>query len=361
MKSGQNQLSLYRVPVINLLAATALSLITNFSYVIYSMGYMPPVTERTVRGTMSDGTIAFNFTIQILFYVLFAFILMTLATHNVTGRERRSGNFGRILLYAVLISIGFYFLAPVVNRRGEMIQATMLSGPELYPAVVLKCTFTLVVSMLYGVIFDLIYQKQHVVLENEKLKNENLQTQYNMLINQVNPHFFFNSLNSLAMLVREKDNDRALTYIGQISDTFRYILQNGQTEMTTLREELKFLDAYRYLYEIRYEGKLFFDIRIDDRLNSWLIPALSLQPLIENAVKHNSITRSRPFTITITTTEDALVIANPIHPKLDPSPGTGIGLKNLRSRYILLTGRDIVVEHSDRQFAVTLPLIFPGT
>lgn len=225
----------------------------------------------------------------------------------------------------------------------------------------LKSCFTLIVAVLYGKIFELVYQKQHIVIENQILKNENLQTRYNMLINQINPHFFFNSLNSLSMLVRSGHNDRALTYIDRLSDTFRYIIQNGQQGLTTLGEELKFLDAYKYLHEIRYADKLFFDIEINESLKQWALPSLSLQPLIENAVKHNSITLSRPFHISIRTDKDALIVSNPIIPKIETPNGTGIGLKNLSSRYILLTGREIVVERSANTFSVKLPLIPPSS
>ena len=101
------------------------------------------------------------------------------------------------------------------------------------------------------------------------------------------------------MLVRERDGEKALTYIDQLSYTFRYIIQNGQSTLMTLDEELKFIEAYSYLFEIRYADKLFFDIDVDDKYRSWTLPALSLQPLIGNAVKHNTITRSKPFHISI--------------------------------------------------------------
>ncbi len=167
--------------------------------------------------------------------------------------------------------------------------------------LLLKCSFAVAVSMLYGWVYVLNSKQQAVVMENERLKNENLTTRYNMLVGQINPHFFFNSLNSLAMLVREKHDEKALTYIDQLSYTFRYIIQNGQSTLMTLDEELKFVEAYSYLFKIRYADKLFFDIDVDEKYRTWTLPALSLQPLIGNAVKHNTITRSKPFHISIRT------------------------------------------------------------
>ncbi len=103
------------------------------------------------------------------------------------------------------------------------------------------------------------------------------------------------------MLVREAQNDRALVYIDQLSYAFRYIIQNGQNMLVRLDEEARFAEAYSYLFKIRYTDKLFFDIRIDAEYRDWLLPALSLQPLMGNAVKHNAITRSQPFHVRIST------------------------------------------------------------
>ena len=129
----------------------------------------------------------------------------------------------------------------------------------------------------------------------------------------------------------------------------------------TLDEELKFIEAYSYLFEIRYADKLFFDIDVDDKYRTWTLPALSLQPLIGNAVKHNTITRSKPFHISIRTEDGGwLVVANAKVPKLEPEPSTGIGLENLRNRWQLITGRDIEVIDTDTEFVVRLPLQNPA-
>ena len=158
------------------------------------------------------------------------------------------------------------------------------------------------------------------------------------------------------MLVREQDNNRALEYIDQLSYTFRYIIQNGQSSMTTLREEIAFAEAYAYLFKIRYEDKLFFDFDIADEYMSWTLPALSLQPLIGNAVKHNTITSKNPLRVAIRVVDGMLEIENQKHAKLDVEPSTGIGLQNLRSRWQIAAGRDIEVIDDGERFIVRLPL-----
>ena len=240
------------------------------------------------------------------------------------------------------------------------IEFNFMSGRMLDYMLLLKCSFAVVVSMLYAHIYVLISQRQAIVLENERLKNENLTTRYNMLVGQINPHFFFNSLNSLAMLVRERQDEKALTYIDQLSYTFRYIIQNGQSTLMTLDEELKFIEAYGYLFKIRYADKLFFDIDVEEKYRDWTLPALSLQPLVGNAVKHNTITKSKPLHITIRTADGWLEVSNPKVPKLEPEPSTGIGLENLRNRWRLITGRDIEIVDDGRTFTVRMPLHNPA-
>ena len=215
----------------------------------------------------------------------------------------------------------------------------------------------LAVVILYSRIYTLIYREQQISLENERLHNENLTTKYNMLASQINPHFLFNSLSSLSMLVREKDEERALKYIDQLSYTFRYLSQNGaNSNFVTLREEIQFAEAYSYLFKIRYADKIVFDFDIEEQYLSYKLPPISLQPLIGNAVKHNTISSKRLFRVHIYTEDGFLVVSNEKRPMLEPNPGTGVGLSNLNSRYQLLLNMEIEIIDNDKEFVVRLPL-----
>lgn len=296
--------------------------------------------------------------LQLFYYMFMSFVLLSILT--AVRRNYTAGRFARRCAWGLVAAAGLYTLAPVPEWHSGRIVLNFMSGHLFDYMLLLKCSFAVVVSMLYGWIYLLISRQQAVVMENERLKNENLTTRYNMLVGQINPHFFFNSLNSLAMLVRERHDDKALTYIDQLSYTFRYIIQNGQSTLITLDEELKFVEAYGYLFKIRYADKLFFDIDVDERYLRWRMPALSLQPLVGNAVKHNTITRSKPFHISVRTEGDRLVVSNPRIPKLEPEPSTGIGLENLRNRWRLITGCDIEIVATDTEFTVRLPLQKPA-
>ena len=304
-----------------------------------------------------------EFVWQIVYYALISYLLITLF---VLVRRREGRALWQYLLYAALIivvAVLAIYCAPVMSFRGGAMRIVFFFEGHIhdnaYLVVLTKTLFMLVVSALYAFVYTLMQQRQQIVVENERLKTENLSTRYNMLMGQINPHFFFNSLNSLAMLVRERDDERALKYIDQLSYTFRYIIQNGQCGVTTLREELEFAEAYIYLFKIRYEEKLFFDFDINPKYKSWTLPALSLQPLIGNTVKHNSITTKNPLNVSIRVVDGVLEIENPKHKKLDVEPSTGIGLENLSSRWEIVIGKPIEVIEDEKRFMVRLPLDEP--
>ena len=335
---------------------------------------MPPRSEkahpmlaeiRTRNGAEFDYSKLYNgpskmteLLLQLFYYLVVSFVMLSILTS--VRRNYSMSRFVRRCLWCCVAAAALYCVAPVTEWHTGRIGLNFMSGRMFDYMLLLKCSFAVVASMLYGRIYVLISQRQAVVVENERLKNENLTTRYNMLVGQINPHFFFNSLNSLAMLVRERQDEKALTYIDQLSYTFRYIIQNGQSTLMTLDEELKFIEAYGYLFKIRYADKLFFDIDVEEKYRDWTLPALSLQPLVGNAVKHNTITKSKPLHITIRTADGWLEVSNPKVPKLEPEPSTGIGLENLRNRWRLITGRDIEIVDDGRTFTVRMPLHNPA-
>ena len=295
---------------------------------------------------------------QFLFYTVLSFILLVIMNagkHASTLQQFfiRSG-------VCLLLSTAAYFISPVpLMHTGEVIP--VYQGRQLVEfASILKSCFMIAVVVLYSRIYSLVHREQLILLENEILRNENLTTKYNMLASQINPHFLFNALSSLSMLVREKDEERALKYIDQLSYTFRYLSQNSaNSTFVTLREEMKFAEAYCYLYKIRYGNKITFDFDINKEYFDYNLPPISLQPLIGNAVKHNTISSRKLFRVHIYTEEGFLVVTNEKRPMLEPNPGTGLGLSNLNSRYKLLLDKEIEIIDNDKEFTVRLPLEKP--
>lgn len=147
-------------------------------------------------------------------------------------------------------------------------------------------------------------------------------------------------------------------YVHELSDIFRYILQSDKRGLVTLREELEFIQSFRYVMEVRFANKLVFLIQVDEAMQDELtLPVLSLLPLVENVTVHNRIDSEHKMEITIRLNEQKeLVVSNPIYPKLSPPDTNGTGLKNLESRFTLLMNRQIRIEYDENTFRVYLPL-----
>ena len=224
--------------------------------------------------------------------------------------------------------------------------------------LILKFVVICGLGMLMGHISLLRQERMKMASEMERLRTENLQSQCAALAGQVNPHFFFNSLSGIASLVRGGDSKRTLEYIDELSDVFRYTLQSTDKGMVPLSDELAFAEAFRYVLEVRYAGKLTFDIQIDNQQKTqYMLPVLTLLPVIENVIVHNRIDSSHPMTISISINEHGeLVVSNPVSLKQQQPMTNGTGLKNLANRLELMSGRKLRIKSDDDRFTVYVPL-----
>lgn len=193
--------------------------------------------------------------------------------------------------------------------------------------------------------------------EIERLRVENLQSRCDALTNQINPHFFFNSLNGISALIRKRNDTNTLLYVTKLSDIFRYILQSEKRGLVPLVEELDFVESFSHVMEVRFANKFFLKVDVPEEMRSLRIPVLALLPLIENTTVHNAIDSEHPMHILIRLNESCeLIISNPIYPKITPPDTNGTGLRNLENRFELLLNRRIRVENDGVEFRVVLPL-----
>jgi len=198
----------------------------------------------------------------------------------------------------------------------------------------------------------------------EKLRLVELQKQkqaefdYLLLRNQVNPHFLFNSFGTLISVIGH-DKNKAIEYVEKLSDYFRNLLQYRDQQLISLSEELRLLETYIYLQQQRYGQNLGIATKLPDECLSSLIPPMSLQMLAENAVKHNSISKTKPLFISITVSDDYLMISNNIQLRQSPERSTGLGLLNISERYRIITGKEVIVQNTGEKFIVSLPVIYP--
>lgn len=192
---------------------------------------------------------------------------------------------------------------------------------------------------------------------NEELKNRQIRTQYEVLQNQMSPHFLFNSLNTLTSIIPD-DPEAAVSFTEKLSEVYRYILQNKERELVTLNEEVDFVKSYLFLLRMRFPDNLTFDFDIDEKYQKLNIPPLTLQMLIENAIKHNVISKSKPLHINIYIDNGkSVVVKNNLQKKESLEKSTKTGLDNIKKRYSILGGKKIDIISSANNFMVAVPLI----
>lgn len=216
--------------------------------------------------------------------------------------------------------------------------------------------FAIVVGVYEG--YHYVQQWKTLFIESEKMKKKNSQSQYQFLKEQIKPHFLFNSLNTLSALI-VKDPNRAEQFVEEMSSVYRYLLSKNEKVLTTVKEELAFLESYVLMLKTRFEDSLTVNMQVGRQLDDYLLPPFVLQILIENAVKHNVISRDQPLTITLRSDdEENIHVSNNLQPKAKPEPSEHKGLANIVSRYQLLNRKDGLLISKDHDlFTVTIPLL----
>lgn len=220
------------------------------------------------------------------------------------------------------------------------------------------------VGLLYLVIVGGVYEGiyyfrkwKQLFYETEALKRESLQTQLDALKAQINPHFLFNNLGSLSSLIME-DQDRAVSFVNELSYVYRYLLQANDKNLTTLRAELKFIEHYFHLLKTRFGDGIKLINSIESEYEEYSLPPLTLQVLIENAVKHNAILPNKPLLIHLYTDEaNNLIVINNLQKRTSIIPSNKLGLHNIITKYQLLKQREVLVTQTEEVFQVIIPLI----
>ena len=214
-------------------------------------------------------------------------------------------------------------------------------------------TFVFLGSLISNAILFFKNWKEAAV-QQEKLKREQLALQYESLKSQVNPHFLFNNLNSLTSLI-SSNPEKAIDFVKKLSEVYRYVLDQKDHELVALETELKFLESYVFLQKIRFETNLVVEINVIAG-NFKVIP-LSVQMLVENAIKHNEISDRNPLYIRIFTSEDGyLTVENRLQKKTG-SEGNGTGIRNIQERYQFFTDKKVNITESNTNFMVRIPLL----
>ncbi|MDJ1500013.1 sensor histidine kinase [Xanthocytophaga agilis] len=271
-----------------------------------------------------DKSVRIRFLVQFFSYTLWVLLLSTVI---------RNGIFKRII----------YSSSMFINLDDEIIINSV-------------ATFTVlaIVSLDLGVF--LLNKWRYSLVQIERFKKENIEFHLEMLKTQVNPHFLFNNLNTLSSLIYT-NQDTAAEFVRQLAKVYRYVLENRTKELVTLQEELNFLQSYIYLMDLRFGNNLRIHTQLPDSLHTYAIAPLTLQMLIENAIKHNIVSQKKPFEIRIFQEQSYLIIQNPLQLKPVKEFSSQIGLKNIRSRYRFITDQAVEIIDDGIHFTVKIPLL----
>lgn len=218
----------------------------------------------------------------------------------------------------------------------------------------------LAVNVIFETLWEVVYcidKYSETVTENEMLEQMNLQRQFEKLKHKVNPHFLFNCFNTLSSLISE-DKQKAEDFLDELSKVYRYLLRNNEDGMATVESEIKFIESYFNLLQTRYGAGIKLRIQVKEEYNSYLLPSLTLQLLVENAVKHNIINKQLPLTVNINNAGDKrIAVTNNLNRKHVTEKSTKVGLNNIKDKYKLLQLEGFEVIRDETNFTVYLPLL----
>ncbi len=266
------------------------------------------------------------------------------------GRRRFFMQLGTGLFWSLIVINGAYLIFKYIFTE---------EPPAIDQVVVMNVWGIVLTIPSYSIYFGLHFLRywQQSQLEVERYQRETMASQLVNLKNHLDPHFLFNNLNILSSLI-DKDKDLSQEFLVRFAEVYRALLLNKGEDLVTLEEELEFIQSYIFLIQTRFEQNIQFNININPDSYYFMIPPLTVQMLIENAIKHNIITEKRPLIISITTNGQRLHICNSLFEKReDLKSKSGTGLKNIKARFKYFSDEELAVTKSEDEFRVSVPLL----
>ena len=240
------------------------------------------------------------------------------------------------------------------------VQQLILSRINFGPTMLMVEVRGILINLVFYMFLHLLqqhYENQHVNMQLERTRNDNLGAQYESLKQQINPHFLFNSLNTLKAMVESGDKE-AVDFILKLSNFYRYTLESRKLDLIHVSEEMEIIKAYIFLQKARFEDGFTFTSTLDETTLNTLIPPFTLQLLIENCIKHNVVSLEKPLHIRVYKEDEKIVVENPIQLRTGETNSIGVGLKNINLRYGHLHGKQIEIISDKNVFQIKLPLIY---
>jgi len=291
-----------------------------------------------------------NSAITSAFSVIMWYLNIYMLNRN-SGKRRQNISYSRLMIVLAFGMVVMFGLAWIQ----QLILSHINFGPTMLMIEVRGILINLVCYMFLTLLQNN-YAGQQVQLELEKVKSDNLGAQYELLKQQVNPHFLFNSLNTLKSMVETRDSE-SVDFIMKLSDFYRFTLESRKLDLITVQEEMKILDSYLFLQKARFGEGITFTDELNNEVLKTLIPPFTLQLLVENCIKHNIVSQSKPLHIRIYNSENKMILENPIQRKMIPEDSLGVGLNNVNMRYKHLLEKEIDILDDQKIFQIKLPFI----
>lgn len=294
---------------------------------------------------------AVNAGITATFAILMWYFNIYMLSRPTDTPRKQSISYSKLLsslLFGLVVMLGLAY-----------IQQLILSHINFGPVMLMVEVRGILINLVFYMFLHLLqqnYENQHVTMELERIKSDNLSAQYELLKQQVNPHFLFNSLNTLKAMV-ESGEQEAVDFIIKLSNFYRFTLESRKLDLIHVREEMDILNAYLFLQKARFGDGFTFTGTLSDPLQETLIPPFTLQLLVENCIKHNIVSLEKPLHIRIYEEDDKIIVENQVQQKTGEQNSLGVGLKNIDLRYQHLLQQHIEIVANEKTFQIKLPLI----
>ena len=333
---------------------------------VYTFIASMPIIDFVLNYIMFDERIFSDINIWLIsFPIIFVIGIGSWYTHTIISSavNRRYPTLQQTRLRLVILSVSIIpFMSACVTVIFFLYDAL---GILNYKLTIEDLKLGLLVGFCVNLIFETLYQGDYVfekykesVEEKEVLQQLSMEQEFDTLKSQVNPHFLFNCFNTLSSLISE-DKQKAEAFLNELSKVYRYLLRNNEDGLSTVENEVKFIQSYYRLLQTRHGDAVQLHMEIDKRYEPYFLPSLSLQLLVENVVKHNVLSKNKPLEIDIfTTAGNKLVVNNNLQRRSIKAPSNKVGLDNIKAKYNLLRQPGFQVMEDERNFTVVLPLIW---
>ncbi len=259
-------------------------------------------------------------------------------------------------MLALHLCLSFFLSYLLFYLWNNAVAASPVPARKVLVASCIASIISIIVTFLYEILL-LTVERRGDQFKTEKLSHAKIQAELDAMKSQIDPHFIFNSLNTLSVLISD-DKEKALLFNENLAKVYRYILSNRSNDLVTVKEEVDFINSYFFLLKIRFDDSLMINVKIINLdLNRYYLPTIAIQTAIENAIKHNQFSGSNPLSISVELTNEFAIISNNKSPVKYKTPSSGVGLINLDNRYKLVLNKSIHIDETAGSFTLYLPIV----